>query len=347
MKKIFSAVLCALTLCVSVLGVTACGGKKSAITVYTPDGAPAIAMAQLMSENPDLGETVEYYVVNSTEITSHVTYNDEAKNSDLCVLPVNAASKLLGTGEKYQMLGTVTHGNLYLLKREAGLPSVESIEDLQNLVGKTVGVVQLANVPGLTFKAILNNNGIPYSEVGNDGAPATDKVNLKAYADATTVTPAATDCDYFVVPEPAATTKTSVTTLETAGSLQQLYGGADGYPQAVLVAKKSLIESKPTFISKLMNALDGAEDWLKDANVTGDMIYSAIDEHYAQSTPSFSAAQLSKEVIYNCAIYFMRSVDCKAEVIAFIDDLIAVDASSAKKVSDDFFYLKSEIDVWL
>ena len=32
-----------------------------------------------------------------------------SKNADLCVLPVNDASKLLGDGAKYKMLGAVTH----------------------------------------------------------------------------------------------------------------------------------------------------------------------------------------------------------------------------------------------
>ena len=36
--------------------------------------------------------------------------------------------------------------------------------NLNTLKGKTVGIVNLASVPGLTFKLILKNNGIEYAE---------------------------------------------------------------------------------------------------------------------------------------------------------------------------------------
>ena len=70
-----------------------------------PDGAPALAMAQLMVSESD---TESYHVVDSSTIQTYVT--GENPKADLCILPLNLASKLLGTGETYQMLGTVTHG---------------------------------------------------------------------------------------------------------------------------------------------------------------------------------------------------------------------------------------------
>ena len=78
---------------------------------------------------------------------------------------------------------------------------------------------------------------------------------LVGLSNATMVTPVA-DYDYFLVPEPAATTKVNATggKLQIAGGLQELYGEGQGYPQAVLVAKKSVLESDGAIAQQLVNS---------------------------------------------------------------------------------------------
>lgn len=125
--------------------------------IYMPDGAPALAMAKFMSESR---AGCDFNVVDASTITTYVTGQSPA--ADLCVLPLNAASKLLGTGEKYTMLGTVTHGNLYLLSTSE--ETIDSAEELKSLAGKKVGTIQINNVPGLTLKLLLKNNGVEYTE---------------------------------------------------------------------------------------------------------------------------------------------------------------------------------------
>ena len=173
-------------------------------TVYAPDGAPALALANAVSQSQE-STLFDFHIVASETIGAQVS--GETPAADFCILPVNAASKLLGTGEKYKMLGIVTNGNIFLLT--TGDNAVITPENLSSLVGKTVGVVQLPNVPGLTFRAVLDKYDIAYQVLGNDNAPAADKVNLKAM-DATNVTPAG-GCDYYLCPEPAATTKINAT----------------------------------------------------------------------------------------------------------------------------------------
>ncbi len=129
---------------------------KSEITVCMPDGAPALALAKMMRDDTD-SDGVTYKVVDSGSISAQVTYSDEAKNADLCVLPITAASKLLGSGEKYIMLGTVTHGNLYLISKDGEAITAENISSLQ---GKKIGVLQMNNVPGLTLKTVLVKYGL-------------------------------------------------------------------------------------------------------------------------------------------------------------------------------------------
>ena len=160
MKRKISLVLAGLTLFAGL--AVGCKGNQEEITVYMPDGAPALALAKLMAEDKE-DDGVTYNVVPATMIASKVKFEDNSKNADLCVMPITAASKLLGKGEAYVMLGTVTHGNLYLLSTSENA-KLESVNDLKKLLGKKLGTIQINNIPGLTLKTILKKNGIGYTE---------------------------------------------------------------------------------------------------------------------------------------------------------------------------------------
>lgn len=179
--------------------VSADSANPSKVTVYSPDGAPALALAEMIKEN---SEIVSYHVVAASTIQTYVKNADESENADFCIMPVNAAAKLLGNGEKYQMLGTVTHGNLFILS-SGKTDDFKDGEALKALIGKQVGVIQLQNVPGMVFKMILNQNKIAWQEVKNEGEIAADKVNLAAIDE----TQVGADGRYaaFVVAEPLAT----------------------------------------------------------------------------------------------------------------------------------------------
>lgn len=126
------------------------------VSVYAPDGAPALGIANLLAEDAD---GVNYEIVDANTIQTYVAGANP--KADLCVLPVNLAVKILGSGQNYKLVGTLTRGNLYMLSN--GNTQITS-ENLSSLKGKTVGVVNLPAVPGLTFKLILKNNGIEYVE---------------------------------------------------------------------------------------------------------------------------------------------------------------------------------------
>ena len=116
--KRFLCVVLGLMLCLVAVSFGACDNEPKAsdavdADVYAPDGAPALALAQLMKEEMQFSGSVRYHVVAATTIQTYVTGEDP--QAELCVIPVNAAAQLLGSGEKYVMLGTVTHGNIYIL----------------------------------------------------------------------------------------------------------------------------------------------------------------------------------------------------------------------------------------
>ena len=339
MKHPVSLALGAVFLGAAALGLAAC--KQDADTdktysVYAPDGAPALALVNAIE---DKAEKFEYHVVDSSTIQTYVT--GEEPEADFCILPVNAASKILGTGTVYQMLGTVTNGNLFFLSAEDNEDLTQ--DNLSTLVGKSVGVVQLPNVPGLTLQAVLNKYGIDYQIVENGGEKAEDKVNLIAF-DPANVTPAG-GCDYYLCPEPAASTKIKGTAsaakpFRMAGDLQELYGGEEGYPQAVLVAKKTVLEGDKTdkdVVKTMLSYMEESGTYLE--TVTPETVLSALDGVRTEGlSASFNANNLTSEVIANCSVRFTTASACKQRVNSFLEELIAVNESAAKAVSDTFFY---------
>lgn len=335
MKKLLAVLLTAVTVIACAFCAAGCnnsdGGK---LKVFAPDGAPALSLCALNQTEAD--GYFDASVVKADTIGSYVSGKMEA---DIALIPVNAAVKLLGSGENYKMLGTVTHGNLYLLKKQNGA-DISSVGDLNGLVGKTVGVINLANVPGLTFKVILQDNGVAFNELKDGAAAAQDKVNLKNVT-ALEVIPTNADCDYFVVPEPAATTKVKATggKLQISGNLQTLYGGENGYPQAVAVAKTSVISENENAISAFISAFGATKSWLMNESTTSQEILSAVDNMTkGDLSHTFTAANLTKQVIANCGINFESNQTGKAAVLAFMGKLNSVSNDSWGTPSDAFFY---------
>lgn len=315
-------------------GVAGCTTKnENEYKVYAPDGAPALSLYALSNERYS-NFTVS--VVNAETINVYVSGNEP--QADFAILPVNAAVKLLGDGEKYRMLGTVTHGNLFLLKKADG-ELIETTDDLSKLVGKTVGVINLANVPGLTFKTILADNNIAFNELKDGASPATDKVNLKA-VDRAEVLPTTSDCDYFVAPEPAVSTKVNATggKLSVAGNLQILYGGESGYPQAVAVAKATVYSSNKTVINKFVKALTDARELLLSESVTAEEVVNTVSGWLVgDMKPTFTADNLSKTVIENCGIKYVAAQSCKSEVLAYMQKVNEQSNGAYGTPADKFF----------
>lgn len=342
MKRLLTVLLSALLLVTGSALFAACDKESARVSVYMPDGAPALAMAQLMSEEMQFGGEVSYNVVDSTAIQTYVGGDDP--QADVCVLPVNLAAQTMGSGSVYRMLGTVTHGNIYFLssKHPDAALTAENLADL--LVGKTVGCIQLNNVVGLTLRLVLAQNDVDYAVIEDVSQAAADKVNILNIADpASGITPAA-EYDYMVAAEPVVTTKVNATAsnaegmrLVNVGDLQALYGEG-GYPQAVLVAKTSLIESQPAFIESLIEAVKANADWVKAETTSVESIVAAVSAHLPSGAKGTLTVQnLNKDVIGRCAVRFAAAAECKEEVNAFLAALSQA-AGKTFSVSDAFFY---------
>ena len=324
-----------------VAGVSFVGCKKDdipaeEITVYMPDGAPALALAGLMHEDK-ADDGVTYRVVDAAQIAATTTNKDKEQNADLCVMPINAAANLHGTSGAYTMLGGVTHGNLYMIAKSGGENDdfAYTAENLSSLIGKTVGVLQINNVPGLTFKAVLNKYGVAWQELANTDNAAADKVNLIALPDASAVTSMGADC--FVIAEPAATAQ-SRNGFSIVGDLQKLYGGENGYPQAVLIAKTELLETRGAWLEDFVGKVSESADWLTEAS--GDQIVAAVNAHMndRDMLSSLKAPLLTVDVLGRCSVRFVYAADIQDETQTFLEDIITVNAQATKLPTAAFFW---------
>lgn len=302
-------------------------GETPSYTIAMPDGAPALAAAQLMAEDMQFAADVTYRVVSSDTIGAQVSGGE----ADVCILPVNAAAQLAGTGENYKLLGTVTHGNLYMLSSEHS--EEITAENIETLTGKTIGCIQLGNFVGGVLKMILENNNLEYQVIEDASAAQSDAVNLINVAP-TAIAPSL-GYDYYVCAEPMVTAKTSSGALSVVGDIQALYG-EEGFPQAVMVAKTSVIEENPQFISDVCEAVTENTEWLETAK-TEDIV-AAINKNYNGATSSLNAKTLNATVISRCAIRFVSAAECKQAVITFLAGYSEVSGQQLS-AADAFFYV--------
>ena len=327
MKKFVTLLLGIIITAAAALTLYGCAGKDfdGQIEIYMPDGAPALAFSQLMSENNQLGREVSYHVVASDSIGAYVANG----TAEAALLPVNAASKLCGDGKTYKMLSVNTHGNLFVIGKDEAA-------DLNALKGKKIGVVNLPNVPGLTFKAILTDKGISFTE--DPAALTADNVLLVNIAGTELAarlnsTDENTRLDFAVAPEPAVSALTGkVPAVKIRLSLQELWG-ENGYPQAVLVAKTELCKDEK-FVNALLDALSAS--WLPEHAADAA---EAVKTHLTEGlNPSFNANNLTAAVIANCNIKVVKAKDAKEDVVSYITKIKAISDQSAGAVTDEFFF---------
>lgn len=334
MKRV--AILLALSLSLGVFG----GCKKDKVLgevgVYMPDGAPSLAFAKLMSEDSE-DDGVFYRVVNPALIQTKVTADKDEDNADFCVLPVTASSKLLGSGEKYKLLATVTHGNLFMVSKMQAPTFTQ--ENLHLLKGKTVGVLQIKQVPGLTFKSILKSADIPYQELTGGVEKSAEKVNLKGISSASEIS--VVDADCFILAQPAVSAVSSKG-FYVVGDLQALYGADEqgdlGYPQAVLVAKSSFLDEYDAWAKDFLKKVRESVAWAN--TVSAETLVSAVSSHLEDSgyQTTLKAPLLTPTAIAGCSLRYASASVCKGKINDYLLGLKAVDEQSVSMVSENFFW---------
>lgn len=331
MKKLIALVLLVLLLGTVLVACQPENKDPQSYTMVAPDGAPALAISQLMAENKQFDNTFTYKVVNANDIKTHVVGNVN-QHADFALLPINLASLLLGGGDEYKMVAVVTQGNLFFLSKDATQITVDNAS--AQLKGKSIAVVNLAAVPGLTTKALLTKVGLSYTE--DISKHTSENVYLKGI-NGTDIAPSLTGenaVDYVVAPEPAVSTITGkAPAIKKVGALHDVYGR---YPQAVLVVKSSIVEKDIALVKAVVETMKGAPEYVK-ANT--QKAVDAVANHLPEGvTPSFNAQNTTASSVDGCGI-IVKTLDDQTllnQIATYINDIIAISASSAKALPETF-----------
>ena len=226
--------------------------KVNEISVVSPDGLPAIAIAKIAKEKPVIkdGYNTTYSVINTTEALSTTVMKQEP---DIAIVPSNMAALVYNKTSNYQIAGTTGMGSFYLV-------STEEIKDFSDLVGKEVANIGKGLTPDITVKSILKEKGINPDDINFTYVnSATDIVPLLATGKVST----------GFVPEPALTVLMSknpdlkiIKNLNDAW--KETFNSPQGYPQSTVIVKKDIINNDKEFVNAFLNNLSDSITWANE-----------------------------------------------------------------------------------
>lgn len=310
-----------------VFGLAAVVGCKDdgdiTIQIYCPDGAPALAISKMIYDDNQFDTKVDYTVVSASNIANTIL----TKTADIAILPVNAASKILG--DNYKIVATVTNGNLFVV----GNKDISSLSDLS---GEVIGVIGQGNVPDLNFRYLLSANLVDYETSDTEVA---GKVAIRYFADAGNLLPLLKQnhLDFGLLPEPAVSKLLSMASnFSVELDIQAIWEGGS-YPQAVMVAKTSLIEDNAELIEDIINEMKYNEGWAK--NNAGDAVVAINSNLEEGAVPSLQPT-ISGAAIENCNIkvYSTKSEEEKARIESYWEKIKTVNSSAIGNYTDNLFW---------
>ena len=246
MKKLLAVALIIILL-VSLFSFTGCN-DTTAVTIYVPDGAPALSVASLMNLDTTIdGRPISVHIeANGAGVVGALT----GGQADIAILPISKCVSLYNQGLDIRLLSVQTWGNLYLVG--------QNHVDIQELKGKIVCCIGQNDVPGIMFRNILSYNAIEYVE--NSETPTEDKVTINYYSDASHFIPLLKQkkVEFGVLGEPAASKVIGapcVQVLDFQSEWQKISGLTNkGFPQAGMVIKGELAKDE-AFVNALLTAL--------------------------------------------------------------------------------------------
>ncbi len=336
MRKILVLLLVFVLTATLAVSFSGCSHVDS-VTVYVPDGGPALGMAYLMKEFQEIeGVKIVYapLVKGAGEIATAVSNGD----ADVAILPTNLAAKLYNAGKEIVLVGTNSHGLLYLLSTVAS----EEGFTLDALKGEVLHLTGESNTPEAVVRKILDSAGIEYEK---SDTPIAGKVALKFYPDGSGIVPGLVSGSirFAILGEPAVSNvmqkaaAANKAQVKIVGDLQAMWMTAtdttESYPQTSLIVKKSLLKSDKKLVKKIAKlTIDGSVALLNDA--TPYLAY-LIEEMESTQVP----ATLKQEGVVRANIDPSFGATAKASIEAYFNILLDFDKELiGGKLPDKNFY---------
>lgn len=224
--------------------------EEKNINFTAPDGLPAISIAKLIKENPEIkkGYNINYSIEQSSENIATSVMKSEP---DIAIVPSNLSATAFNKTGEYKIAGTVGFGSFYI-------GSVNNNQTVEDLKGKEVYNIGKGLTPDIITKSILKGMGIDPDKDINfsyvDGVNELAPIILSGKT------------QYAVLPEPALSTVQSKNEnfnviLNLNEEWKKINKSEYGYPQATIIIKKELIENDREFVDGLLNKIKESIDW--------------------------------------------------------------------------------------
>ena len=305
MKRIISILM----VLAMVLGLCAFANAEeadiSALTVTSPSGAPALALATMAAGNKD-----NYTYIAADTIAAAFA----GREADFIIAPVNAGAKLYKAGKStYKLAAVVSWGNLFIAAQKADLKA----EDLN---GANITLFGENTINASVVLYALKENGIEPAKVEYLAGAADTQALLLSDAEAIVVTaePALT----------AAKMKNDQIGAIAVNDLFKAAAGEDGYAQAGLFVKAETLEAQPEAVAAFLKQAEEA-----CGKCTTDV--EAVAEA-AVTMEILPNAKVAATAIPGCAIRFVAAKDAKEQV----EKTAAIDPAQfgGDAPADDFYY---------
>ena len=221
------------------------------INFVAPDGLPAIAVAKLIKEKPEVkaGYNINYTIEQSSESLVTSVMKSEP---DIAIVPSNVAATVFNKTKEYKIAGTVGFGSFYI-------GSTNENQTFEDLKGKEVYNIGKGLTPDIIAKTILKDKGIDVDKDINfsyvDGVNELAPIILSGKT------------QYAVIPEPALSTIQSKNEkfnviLDLNEEWKKINNSEYGYPQSTIIIKKDLCENDTEFVKEFLKQVKTATEWV-------------------------------------------------------------------------------------
>lgn len=307
-------------LCLSVAAVAACDTADGEINVYVPDGAPALAVAELIKDGKIGNATVNVTVTTGENVRAQILN----KQADAAICPTNMAATLYNKGAGYRLITANLFGLLYLV----GNANASTLDELKGQVVYSIGK---GNTPEFVFKKILSAKGVEYVD---DNKPREGKVALRYFEKGEQIIPLLKSgaAQFAILGEPAVT-KSGAKELFDLQTLWSEATGLDGsYPQAGVFVSDELLNGNDELVELLIQKLQSNVEYIKNNSE------NAANLLVQAGSADFDGITFTAELINRCNVRCVTASLCKAQLVAYFSAVKTVNPSF--ELPDDGFYAK-------
>ena len=305
MKKLIAMMLAMILTLGLFAAVNAENTDISGLTVTSPSGAPALALAVMAAENKD-----NYTYIGADTIAAAFAN----KEADFIIAPVNAGAKLYKAGKStYRLAAVVSWGNLFIAAQREDLKA-------ENLDGADIILFGENTINASVVLYALKENSIEPASVEYLSSAADTQSKLLTDPEAIVVTA-----------EPALTAAKMKNDRISAIAVNELFKtatGEDGYAQAGLFVKAETAEAQPEAVNAFLKQAEEA-----CGKCTTD---TAAVAEAAVTMEILPNAKVAAAAIPGCAIRFVSSKAAKEAV----EKTVAIDPVQfgGEAPADDFYY---------